>query len=334
MKKIYLLFWVILLVNDIFAINKVGTTSAGFLEIGIGSRASSLGNAFVGLADDVSALYWNPAGISRINNIEMMFSYTNWLSDITLNYGGVVVPLGSFGTIGIAGTFLSMGEMKVRTIDYQEGTGERFDASDLAFALSYGFNLTDRFSFGISMKYIQEKIWHCEAKTMAFDFGTLFRTQFHGLRIGAVIYNFGSAMQMQGLDLLVFHDPDERKTGNNDKIIAYQGTDKWELPLNFQAGIAIDLLNKKYHKITLLADVLHPSDNQESMNLGVEYSLNNLAFLRLGWSSLFQKNTEEGLTFGGGIKKKFGSSYILIDYAYSSFNRFNYTQNFSFSFQF
>lgn len=313
---------------------KVGTTAASFLEIGIGSRAAAMGGAFVALADDASALYWNPAGLARLPMPQMLFSHTRWLADINLNYAGAVIPLAGYGSIGLSGTFLNSGDMDVRTILAQEGTGEKFQVSDLCLSAAYALNLTDRFSLGFNLKYIQQKIAHCESRAMAIDIGTLFITQWHGLRLGASLYNFGTAMKMQGQDLLIYYDPDPTKAGNNDKIISYQGTDEWELPMNFQAGMAVDLLNRSYHHLSLAVDVLHPSNNTESINTGLEYGLNRLVFLRCGWASAFQKDTEEGATFGAGLKKRIGGSYMIIDYAYSEFNHLETTQRFSFIFQF
>ncbi|MBP7461443.1 MAG: PorV/PorQ family protein [Candidatus Delongbacteria bacterium] len=313
---------------------KVGTTAAPFLEIGIGSRASALGGAFVALADDASALYWNPAGLARMATPQMIFSRTQWLADINLNYAGAIVPLGVYGAVGLSGTFMNSGDMDVRTILQQEGTGEKFQVSDICLGVAYALNLTDRFSLGFNAKYIQQKIAHCESRAMALDIGTLFITQWHGLRLGASLYNFGTAMKMQGQDLMIYYDPDATKTGNNDKIISYQGTDEWELPMNFQAGLAVNVVERSYHRLSLSVDLLHPSNNSESINAGLEYGLNRLVFLRCGWASAFQKDSEEGATFGAGLKKRLGGSYLVIDYAYSDFSRLENTQRFSFIFQF
>ena len=110
---------------------------------------------------------------------------------------GTVLPLGDFGTLGASITSLTMDEMAVRTVERPEGTGELFNASDLALALTYSRRLTDRFSIGFTAKYISQRIWHESASGFALDVGTLFVTSFRGLRIGASLYNFGADIRFE-----------------------------------------------------------------------------------------------------------------------------------------
>ncbi|CUT05986.1 UPF0164 family protein, partial [Candidatus Kryptobacter tengchongensis] len=77
----------------------VGTTSAPFLEIPVGGRATAMGGSFVAIANDASAIYWNPSGISRFNRIEAIFQFTNWLADTKFGFIGVVIPVGVFGKL-------------------------------------------------------------------------------------------------------------------------------------------------------------------------------------------------------------------------------------------
>ncbi|NIV13319.1 MAG: PorV/PorQ family protein, partial [Aliifodinibius sp.] len=161
-------------------VSNVGTTAAPFLEIGVGARALGMGGAFVSTANDASALYWNPAGLGRLQQLEVMFVHTEWIADITFDYVGAVLPLGRYGALGASITTLNMGEMQVRTILQPEGTGELFDAKDMALGISYGLNLTDRFSIGFNSKYIYQKIWKETAQGFAIDIGTLFTTGFNG----------------------------------------------------------------------------------------------------------------------------------------------------------
>ena len=157
-------------------VSKVATTSATFLEIPVGAAAVGMGGAFVSLANDASALYWNVGGISKIGKYDLQVASMNWIGDTKFNFVGLVLPLGNFGTIGFSFTSLSMDDMVVRTVEKPEGTGEFFSAGDLSFGVSYARNLTDRFSLGLTFKYIQETIWHMTAQGFAIDAGTLFRT--------------------------------------------------------------------------------------------------------------------------------------------------------------
>jgi opacity protein-like surface antigen len=311
-------------------VTNVATTAASFLEIGVGSRAIGMGGAFVATANDASAMYWNPAGLGRLDRPGIVFVHTRWIADITFDYAGFIIPISGVGTIGGNITMLNMGEMAVRTELLQDGTGERFNASDLAIGISYGINLTDRFSLGINAKYILQKIWKEEASGYAVDIGTLYNTPLEGLRIGAALTNFGSDMQMRGDDLLVYHDVDPNQTGNNDRIFAELQTAEWPLPLSFQLGVAMDFLRTEMNRLTVAVDAVHPNDNTESLNLGAEYAFKESYYLRVGYRSLFRQDTEEGLTLGGGINiALFGNVMIGVDYAYADFGRLQNAQRFS-----
>lgn len=316
-------------------VTNVATTSGSFLEIGVGARAIAMGGAFVSTANDVSAIYWNPAGLGKLYRPEVLFVHTNWIADISYDFAAVVIPIGRFGTLGASLTALSMDEMKVRTIILPEGTGEFFDSRDMAIAVSYGIKITDRFSIGFNGKYISQKIWKESAQGFAIDIGTLFTTTFNGLRIGATMMNFGTDMQMDGDDLLVYHDIDQQQMGNNDRIFAKLQTNKWPLPLTFQAGIAMEVFDTKPHRLTLATEAMHPNDNSESVHLGMEYALHELFFLRGGYRNLFLTDSEEGLTLGTGLSSKlFGNFQITVDYAYADFGRLENAHRFALSMRF
>ena len=107
-------------------INRYGTTTANFLEIGVGSRATSMGDAYVAVANDVSSIYWNPAGLSHVTNSSALFSIHPWLVDIDMMFAGGAFVVPSLGVIGLGITHLDYGEMDVTNLQYQDGTGERF----------------------------------------------------------------------------------------------------------------------------------------------------------------------------------------------------------------
>jgi opacity protein-like surface antigen len=333
MKKILIVF--LLSVACVFGQSKVGSTSAPFLNIGIGPRAISMGGAFVATASDVSSLYWNPAGASRSNVNEAMFSHSSWFADINYNWAGAMLKLGDAGTVGLNLTYLDYGDMEITTLAEQDGTGQFFSAHDMSMGLTYAYNLTDRFSLGGTVKYIQQKIWNTSASAFAMDLGVLFHSDIYGLRIGATITNFGTGMKMDGKDLLVQHDIDPNNYGNNDQILASLQTDEFPLPLTFRIGLAMDVVNNEEHRFTLAVDALHPNDNDESINVGGEYMFNNLIAFRVGYKSLFLDNSEEGLTAGVGINYNFTSDFgVRVDYAYQDFGMLDYTQHFSLGIKF
>ena len=115
-------------VSTLLSQTNVATTSASFLEIGSGAKSLSMGGAFVSVANDVSALYWNTASIVNIDRPSVQFYHSPWLVETEYYYGGVVIPLSSADAIGFSYTSIGMDEMMVRTVDMPEGTGEKFDA--------------------------------------------------------------------------------------------------------------------------------------------------------------------------------------------------------------
>jgi len=311
-------------------VSKVGMSAAPFLEIGVGARAIGMGGAFSATANDASALYWNPGGMTGLSRTEIILVHTDWFADIQFEFAGMVLPMGRAGALGLSLTSLHMAEMKVTTVDYPQGTGEMFDANDLALGLSYGLALTDRFSIGFTGKYIHQQIWKERASGFAVDLGTLFVTGFHGLRIGAALSNFGTDMRMSGDDLLIYHDIDPNKMGNNERTLAELKTESWPLPLTFQMGIALDLLNSQWNTLTLALDAVHPSDNAESIHLGAEYGFQKWIYLRGGYRDLFLRDGEGGLSLGGGVIARFlGNFQVKVDYAYTDFGRLENVHRFS-----
>lgn len=341
MKKIIIVFlFLFVSINFLSAqsgsnVSNVATTAAPFLEIGIGARAVAMGGAFVATANDASALYWNPAGVGRLSRPELIFVHTDWLADVNFDFAGAVLPMGRLGTLGASITSLNMKDMQVRTVDQPEGTGEFFHAGDLSLMLTYGFKLTERFAIGFNAKYIYQKIWEETAQGYAIDIGSLFTTGLHGMRIGAALTNFGTDLQVTGDNLLVYHDIDPYHLGNNDRIFAQLQTNKWPLPLNFQAGVAMELFQNPVHRLTTAVEAMHPINNTESVHLGFEYAFRELFFLRAGYRNLFQEDSEEGPTFGAGFSHKFlGNLQVMIDYAYADFGQLENAQRFSFSLRF
>ena len=119
----------------------VGTSAAAFLEIGVGARAQAMGGAFVSLARDATAMYWNPAGIGKISGFETTFTHVNWLVDTNFDYVGIVAPIGSAAAVGVNVTVFGTGEQPVRLVGQEEGTGEFYSSQDLAAGVSFAVNL-------------------------------------------------------------------------------------------------------------------------------------------------------------------------------------------------
>ncbi len=320
--------------QEVRNVSKAGTTAAGFLEIGVGSRAVAMGEAFTATADDATAAYWNPAGLAKVEKRNFALHHINWFTDVGIDNATLVFPLSGFGTLAASLTVLNMGEMEVRTVAEPEGTGERFGATDLAAGLSYARALTDRFALGGTVKFIRQSIWNMHASAIAFDVGTLFTTPLAGMRLGMSISNFGNSMRLEGDDAVIYVDIAPDKYGSNNRLVSRLGMDAWSLPLNFRAGLAYDFVQSRGSRLTLALDALHPNNNTESLNLGGEYVIQRTAFLRAGYKSLFIRDGEGGATFGAGLQTRLSGVDFLIDYSFTDYGRLQNAQRFSLALRF
>ncbi len=304
-------------------VSRAGTTAAAFLSIGVGPRAAALGGAFTAVANDATALYWNPAGLAQLGSGELITAHSEWLADVSHDYVGVAMPLAG-GVAGASVTVLGVPDMVVRTEENQEGTGETFDASDMAIGVTYGRRITDRFSLGASAKMIQQRIWHSSATGFAFDLGTQFRTDFFGgLTIGAALTNFGTDLRLDGRDLRTSVDPDPTQEGNNGEIPADYALESWSLPLDFKLGVVMQPLATRMNQLTVAIDALHPSSNYESLNLGAEYGFRERIYFRGGFQGLFLPEREGGLSVGVGVRQPlpYRNGLAKLDYAFRDAGR-------------
>lgn len=312
------------------SLSKVGTTAGQFLKIGVSARSIGMGGAFVAIADDIGALSINPAGLALVNGYSAMFTHTEWIANTTYAYGAASFNMGSVGSLGLMVSSFSSGDMKVRTVDQPEGTNEMFNAQDLMVGLTYSRSLTENFSIGFTAKYVNQQIWHMSASSIAFDLGTLFKTPIAGIVLGASIRNFGSGMQLEGRDNKFADDPDNNNMGNVAVVNALYEMQTYSLPLYFQVGVARTFSISEDNKLTIAVDAITPNDNYEAVNAGFEYGWNESLFLRAGMKSMFQDDTEEGMTAGIGFKFRLeGTSQIQIDYAYADMGRLKESQRFS-----
>ncbi len=307
-------------------VSKTGTTAAKFLSIGIGARANAMGGAFSAVANDATALHWNPAGIASVTEYQTILSHTNLFADINLNFVGFVLPIETVGVIGLSVTALDYGEMEVTTEYFPEGTGETFTAGSYAMGLSFARNITNDFALGVTAKLVTENIYNSSASGFAFDIGTLFNTPFYGIKFASSITNYGTKMKMDGQDLLIQYDSDPQSSGNNESLDAYLGTDEFDLPLRLQIGLSRDFNFLNNQRLTIAIDAAHPNDNNQWVNVGGELALfNEMIFLRGGYKTLFLDDSQESLTLGFGLNYS-GLEFfrIVIDY---SFQKYQYLDN-------
>ncbi len=292
MKKYILMIVVMILAVAVEAKTNenAGTCVGQFLKIGVGARPCGMGEAFSAVADDVNAIYWNPAGLMQIRGKEGTFMHSEWLYDLKYEFLAYCQPTQK-GVNAFSITYLRMGDMEGR--DKDENPLGDFGAYDYALSMAYAIPANNNLYTGITGKIIHQKIEKESAKAIALDIGILYlEPAKQGLKLAAVLQNLGTKLK--------FVQEDE------------------SLPLTYKFGAAY---NK--NKLTLAGDLTKPQDNDARANIGVEYlHTQNLAF-RLGYNS--QNDLDKGWTLGAGFK----SNSIQFDYGFIPYGELDNAHRFS-----
>jgi hypothetical protein len=281
---------------------KVGTVGFQFLEIGAGARGTAMGEAMVGAAEGIESVYWNPAGLRHLGGRTFYFSYGTWPADISHQFAAFAMRPGFIqGIVAVSVTSLSMEPMLLRTATNPEGVGVQFDPGDIAIGLSYARVFTDKFAAGGTVKWVrsglgdlsvlgEEDLGDFAVETLVGDFGTLYDTGFRSLRIGLLIQNMGA-------EATYYEEP-------------------VPVPVTFKFGVSMNLIDTPGQVVKAAAEFKHPSDTSEKINVGAEYSLNDMYFLRAGYKMGYD---EEGFTAGAGARVLVAGRRLGVDYSYSDF---------------
>jgi hypothetical protein len=315
--------------------DKPGTTAAPFLLIGTDARGTAMGSAQTAVAQGAAALHWNPAGIASATDLSgggAVFSTQEWfLPDTQHSFAGVTLHTGALGTFGLSVATMDYGEERVTTVDFPDGTGELYAATDLAVGVSYARALTQRFSIGATTKLVRQQLWNESATTAALDLGVRYATDYRGIVIGAAMTNFGGDMQLSGRDLRRRLDNDPDRTGDNDNLPAALEVDEWPLPLAFRVGVSATPVQAGDLSLMVSAEGLAPSDNSQSANFGGEVGWRDLLFVRGGYRQAFSNQAADG-----GWSLGFGLNYDLspdlglhFDYVFQEYEPFGTPQMFS-----
>lgn len=310
-------------------VTKAGTAAATFLKIGPGGRATAMGEAYVATANDLTSIYWNPAGLSWLPGRQAYFSHADWIADLRHNFAAVSFDLRRFGTVGLSFISLDAPDQEITTVEMPDGTGEFYSYQDIAVGVSYSRKLTDRFSVGMSAKYISQSIYRITASAIALDLGTLYAIPGTSLRLGMSLSNFGTKMQFTGDNLERQIDIDPSTTGETDRATAFLKTEHWDLPLNFKVAVAYDFYPTNDMRLTVGVDAVNPNDNRENLNFGAELGYREFIYLRGGFKGYNTDNHEGGLTYGGGLDLPIASGLrAIVDYSYRDFGRLNSVHRF------
>jgi hypothetical protein len=326
--------------------------------LGAGARAAALGGSYSAIATDATALYWNPAGIvlSPEDKVSVFAAHTEYIADTGYDWVGVVVPLG-LGTHAVGLHFARFGfsDEQVYTEQFQDGElNETFDVAETYVGLTYAREFTDRFSAGLTFKFISDQLADASGTTFAFDIGTNFHTELAGrpIRWAFTIQNLGKELDHSGTVLntggtrpLPPGGPEGRPEEPPPSRLR---TTSFQLPILFRVALAYDVVHNGNSQATLMSEFNQPNNNDPGFNIAGEYRFLDIgksrvdAALRIGWTlqpdnsqdvaGAIQADNEglDGFALGGGLGYTVGQFDLTLDYAYRSFGALGGTDTFSF----
>ena len=319
MKYLTLLIVMVLLFKtQIFAFEKVGTTSFQFLKVVADARSTAMAGAYTAVVDHSDAVFWNPAALTRVQGTDFNFSYMNYFLDVKHFSASASFNLADLGHIGLLAMLADYGKIDVTSVNalgfvgnvYNPGlTGQVINPNAIVFGVSYAKKLTNKFAFGLTAKFVREdmdfqspyagsnhnyQVYH---NALMFDTGLLYDTGFRSVKISAVIRHFGA--EVKYID------------------------QSYPLPQMMNIGIAAQVFGPQSalwfttasQKLTIAADLVQPRDYDQQYNVGMEYSFQNTIFLRGGYRINYDT---EGLTLGFGLKFK----NYRVDYSYCDYGTF------------
>jgi hypothetical protein len=324
-----------------------GTTSAEFLLLGAGARAAALGGSFAAIANDVTALYWNPGGVAMMERPGAAFSTYTYVAETRYSWAGLAMPFNDGqSAIGIHGATFGFSEQPVYTLENPDGDGTIYSVSQSYVGLTYSQNFSDRFSAGITGKYISDQLGAVSGSTFGVDFGTSFHTEVAGrpIRASFVIQNLGGTISHQGSGLatdVIREAPLDQQDLPQERASARLRTKDFGLPVVFRFALAYDLLRSASTRLTLLSEFMQPNNTDPTANAAFEWALTDIGqsgftlLARGGYtyqadnvldatqgagagflSTIESDNGLDGLALGGGLMYARGTFMLGLDYAY------------------
>jgi hypothetical protein len=290
--------------------SKVGAAGGQFLKIGIGARANAMGGAFSSMADDLSSVHWNPAGLASIKSMAADFSYTQWFAGFSHNFAALAMPISEDFTFAANVTSFTSGDIPITTMYRPDGTGSSYSVNDIALGVSLSGFLTNEFAFGVTAKYVQNAFASVASTGIAFDIGTLYDFGYYGIKLGFSIHNLGTQQAYDGQDLRTTRKLYDamHSTPLDATYLAYP----YNLPIIFRAGISGDVLKSGDNHLRVAADFNTLTDVPEQFAVGAEYIWNDFLAFRAGYVL-----GHDQLGFSGGVGLKyFGGGFGgQVDYA-------------------
>jgi len=284
---------------------RAGTSSGSFLRIGVGARSTGMGESFVAVANDPSAIFWNPAGLASLLRKEVAVSHVEWPADIGYEHITLVVPTqklgGSFGLqFGVLSTRLD------ETTELQPfGTGRSFVYSDMVAGAAYARRWTDKLLVGFGFKYVREDLGSDvggpTTSAVLFDVGSIYYLGLGSVRIATSLSNFGSEFKPSG----------EYTSPYSGERRIFDGYDP---PMMFRYGVAFEPVENAHHRVTAAIEVNQPADNQQLLKAGGEWSWDRRFMLRSGYNFTAD---DLKLSAGAGFALDLSGTRGQLDYAYT-----------------
>ncbi len=280
---------------------RAGISALTFLKIDSSPRAAGMAGCQVAVNGDAYATSYNTAALADNEQIFFAGSNTFYVAGTNHAFFSAMVPNARLGNFALHATSFTTGAMERRTELQPLGTGEFFYAYNVAIGIAYAKKLTEMFSYGISLKYINETLDRFVTHTAALDLGFLYRTDFKDLKFAVSLQNFGPNSKLKGNKPITPFMKAPKALESNPS------------PTHFSLGISMIPIKNEKHQLLTAIQLNHPNDNAENIRLGVEYGFNQFLFFRTGYK--INVKDQPYPTFGLGIKSRFGKHPLMIDYA-------------------
>lgn len=319
--KILILAFILLLgMDNIIAQsgNRTGTGGAAQLLVPVGVRGIALGQSDIATARGIEALFWNPAGASRMNNsASVLFTHMDYIADIGVEYGAVSANFEGFGVVSLNIKSLSIGDIQETTTRDPDGTGKTFSPQMLIAGLTYSKQLTDLISVGLTTNFITETLGDVSASGIAFNVGVIYdNLGFEGLSFGVVLKNIGPQMQYDGTGLL--HEADVNDFNRPPGFYKVEAA-PFELPSQFELGLGYRPTINEQNSLLISGLFQNNNFSADEYKFGLEYGYNNTFFIRGGYNFAPDLDSEQyiyGLSAGAGLNYNFEDISVKVDYAF------------------
>jgi hypothetical protein len=275
-----------------------------------------MGGFTVSNSSGAEAIYYNPAGIAAYEKSELLFSSMSYIADINVSYIAGTFNGGEIGTFGLSIKSLDFGEIEETTEDMPDGTGVTYSPANIVAGVSYSRILTEKIIAGLTAKYVHESIMQTEASAFAIDLGVQYIFN-RNLRLGVVMKNVGTKMQYRGRNL-------ERQTEIIGSVPGsengyYEGiTLASNIPSVFSFGMQYVVDLNESNNVAINGSFSNLNEASDRFTGGLEYSFNDIVFLRGGYNYLSEGQDDNlfGASFGAGFKYQVGDFDLNFDYAY------------------